>query len=170
MLAASDTTSMKPSAATRPRLAARVWIKAEIGSSLGLALKVVFSAVCISPNTPEAVISTVATPRIVAMVPEPGSLDRSRIDLMKSPPAGPSSCPSSSSSCRSPSHVSRTGLSSILSSITEPAILSPILNHSIHDYGECFQIIDFAQSALTLLSKFTAQLLAGPLLSHLEND
>jgi hypothetical protein len=86
---------MKPSAATRPRLAARVRIKAEIGSSLGLALNVLFSAVCISPNTPEAVISTVTTPRTVAMVPEAGSLDRSRMDLMKSPPAGPRSWPSS---------------------------------------------------------------------------
>jgi hypothetical protein len=61
-----------------------------------LALKVAFSAVCISPNTPEAVISTVARPRIVAMVPEPGSRDRSRMDLMKSPPVGPSNWPSSS--------------------------------------------------------------------------
>jgi hypothetical protein len=61
-----------------------------------LALKVAFSAVCISPNTPEAVIGTVITPRIVVRAPEPGSLDRSRIDLMKSPPVGPSSWPSAS--------------------------------------------------------------------------
>jgi hypothetical protein len=38
----------------------------------------------------------VSTPRIVARAPEAGLLDRSRIDLMKSPPAGPASRPSSS--------------------------------------------------------------------------
>jgi len=95
-LAASDTTSMKPSAATSPRLAARVLIREKIGSSIGLALNVAFSAVCISPNTPEAVINTVSTPRTVARAPEVGSLDRARIDLMKSAPAGPKSWPSSS--------------------------------------------------------------------------
>ena len=77
-LAASETISMKPSAATRPRLAARLRIKEKIGSSVGLALNVVFNAVRISPNTPDAVISTVTTPTAVAVAPEVGSLDRAR--------------------------------------------------------------------------------------------
>ena len=38
----------------------------------------------------------VPTPIMVARIPEPGSLDRSSMDLMKSPPVGPRSCPSSS--------------------------------------------------------------------------
>ena len=75
-LAANETISMKPSAATRPRLAARLRINEKIGSSLELALKVVFSAVRISPNTPDAVTSTVTTPTSVAVAPEVGSLDR----------------------------------------------------------------------------------------------
>ena len=39
-LAANETISMKPSAATRPRLAARLLISEKIGSSSGLALNV----------------------------------------------------------------------------------------------------------------------------------
>jgi hypothetical protein len=95
VLAANDTTSMKPRAATSPRLAARVRMSEEIGSSIGLALNVAFSAVCISPKTPEAVTRTVSTPRIVARAPVPASLARWRMDLMKSPHAGPRSWPSS---------------------------------------------------------------------------
>src|SRR4029450_4619342 len=87
-LAASETISMKPGAATRPRLAARLRIKEKIGSSGGLALNVAFNAVRISPNTPDAVTSTVTTPTTVAVAPDVGSLDRARMDLMKSPPPG----------------------------------------------------------------------------------
>jgi hypothetical protein len=87
---------MKPSAATRPRLAARLRIKEKIGSSVALALNVVFNAVRISPNTPDAVTSTVTMPTAVAVAPEVGSLDRARMDLMKSAPVGPNSLPSSS--------------------------------------------------------------------------
>jgi hypothetical protein len=94
-LATNDTISMKPSAATRPRLAARLLIREKIGSSTGLALNVAFSAVRISPKTPDAVIRTVTTPMTVAVAAEVGSLDRARMDLMNSPPAGPSSLPSS---------------------------------------------------------------------------
>ena len=66
-------------------------IKEKIGSSAGLALNVAFNAVRISPNTPDAVTSTVTTPTAVAVAPDVGSLDRARMDLMKSPPLGPNS-------------------------------------------------------------------------------
>ena len=71
-LAANETISMKPSAATRPRLAARLRINEKIGSSLGLAWNVVFSAVRISPNTPDGVTGTVTTPASVAVTSEVG--------------------------------------------------------------------------------------------------
>ncbi|MCK1718264.1 hypothetical protein [Bradyrhizobium sp. 141] len=52
----------------RDRLVARLGLEGRIQRHVHLA------------DTPEAVISTVARPRIVAMVPEPGSRDRSRMD------------------------------------------------------------------------------------------
>jgi hypothetical protein len=106
---------MKLSAATRLRLAARLRIKEKIGSSAGLAWNVAFNAVRISPNTPDTVTSTVTTPTTVAVAPDVGSLDRARMDLMKSLPVGPNNRPSSSlnGSASSPrernrQHASRT--------------------------------------------------------------
>jgi hypothetical protein len=52
---------MKPSAATRGSRRGR--IREEIGLSLSLAFNLIFSAVCTSPETPEAAISTVNTPK-----------------------------------------------------------------------------------------------------------
>jgi hypothetical protein len=90
-LAASETMVTKPSAATTPRLAARARISDHQGSSGGLTSHVALSADCISPKMPEAVTITTMAPKTVAVVPETGSLDRATMDLMRSPPSGPTS-------------------------------------------------------------------------------
>jgi hypothetical protein len=72
---------MKPTVATRPRMAARLRIKEKISSSIALALNVALSALRISPNTPDAVNSTVTMPT-AAVAPDVGSLDRVKMDLI----------------------------------------------------------------------------------------
>ena len=69
-LATSETASKKPSAATSPRLAARARTRRDRVPLFGSARHIRLSAVCISPNTPEAVASSVTSPTIVATMPE----------------------------------------------------------------------------------------------------
>ena len=69
-LAISDTSSRKPSAATRPRLAARARTRRDNDIPFGSTFHIVFSDDCISPNTPDAVTSKVTMPMTVAQVPD----------------------------------------------------------------------------------------------------
>src|SRR5882757_4945285 len=85
VLAASETINRNPSAPTRPRLVARPRIIEKNGSSGALVFQVAFKAACISPNTPEAVTSSITMPKIVANIPVCGSLDLASIDLTNSP-------------------------------------------------------------------------------------
>ena len=71
VLAASDTRSMKPSAATRPRLAALARTRRESETPLDLTFQIWFSDCCISPKTPEAVTSSAISPMRAASVLDP---------------------------------------------------------------------------------------------------
>src|SRR3984893_6449584 len=61
--------SGKPSAATRPRLVARARSRRETVVPRGCAFQIAFNADCISPNTPEAVMSRVVAPTTEARMP-----------------------------------------------------------------------------------------------------
>ena len=67
-LITSVTSNRKPKVATRPRLAARART-IPLRPVLGVAFQIALSAVCISPNTPLAVISRVTRPITVAQIP-----------------------------------------------------------------------------------------------------
>ena len=60
--------SKKPKAPISPRLAARARTRPD-RPAFGSAFQMAFSADCISPNTPVAVISNVTTPMTVARMP-----------------------------------------------------------------------------------------------------
>lgn len=68
-LAANDTSSRNPNAATRPRLAARARTNRDTDMGGGSIFQIVLSESCISPNTPEAVTKRVTMPTKVARVP-----------------------------------------------------------------------------------------------------
>ncbi len=67
---ANDTIKRNPNETTSPKPAARALIKRDIGVPVGSAFQMTLSAVCISPNTPEAVTITMTTPITVAILPE----------------------------------------------------------------------------------------------------
>ena len=69
-LTASETINRKPNAATSPRLLARAWTQRPTVVPFASAFQTLFSAACISPNTPDAVTISVMMPIAAAKKPE----------------------------------------------------------------------------------------------------
>src|SRR4051812_42242188 len=85
-LAASDTMRRKPRAATNPRLAARVRIRERIEVALDLSSHITFRAVCISPNTPDAVTTIINAPSPAAHQLDDLLFEAASTDSVKSAP------------------------------------------------------------------------------------
>ncbi|RWB10832.1 MAG: hypothetical protein EOQ40_34775, partial [Mesorhizobium sp.] len=80
-LAAREIRSMKPSAATRPRIAALARTRLENEMSLGSTFQILFSDCCISPKTSEAreELIKIAWPRNVFVGPRTVDVHISRL-------------------------------------------------------------------------------------------